>query len=173
MSSAHWHSKDNYRSIWMYLYDVPHEIAYVDAGGIRTRYLTAGDKGAPPLILLHGTASSFETFCANIEAHAKHFRVYAVDMIGNGFTDKPDHLNFAPVYVQHVKDFMAAMGIARASFLGVSLGSFVAAKLALDTPTLVDKIVMASPFGRTLPEPTGEPTKLDEMRAARMTSKHC
>ena len=168
MASKHWHSKDNYRSIWMYLYDVPHEITFVDAGGIRTRYLAAGNKDAPPLILLHGTASSFETFCANIEAHAEHFRVYAVDMIGNGFTDKPDQLYKAPVYVEHIKNFMSAMGIERASFLGVSLGSFVAAKLALDTPGLVDKIVMASPFGRTLPEPTGEPTKLDDMRAARM-----
>lgn len=168
MAGEHWYSKENYRSIWMYLHDVPHAIAYVDAGGIRTRYLTAGDENAPPLIMLHGTASSFETFCANIEAHAKHFRVYAVDMIGNGFTDQPDQLYFAPVYVQHIKDVMAALGIERASFVGVSLGSFVAAKLALDSPALVDKIVMASPFGRTLPEPTGEPSKLDEMRAARM-----
>lgn len=167
MTATASHPKDNYRSIWMYLYNVPHEVKFVDAGGIRTRYFVAGDPDAPPLVMLHGTASSFETFCANIPSHAQHFRIYAVDLVGNGFSDKPDELYKAPVYVKHVKDFMAAIGLERASFMGVSLGSFVAAKLALDSPALVDKIVMASPFGRTLPEPTGEPTKLDEMRAAR------
>ena len=167
MTSSTVHPKDDYRSIWMYLYDVAHEVKYIDAGGIKTRYLIAGEEDAPPLVMLHGTASSFETFCANIPAHAKHFRIYAVDLVGNGFSDKPDVLYKAPVYVQHVKDFMAAIGLERASFMGVSLGSFVSAKLALDSPHMVDKIVMASPFGRILPEPTGEPTKLDDMRAAR------
>lgn len=163
------HPKDNYRSIWMYLYDVPHELAYVDAGGIKTRYLTAGDKDAPPLIMIHGTAASFESSSANIREYAKHFRVYAMDLIGQGFSDKPDKLYEVPVYVQHVKDFMEALEIKRASFMGISLGSFVAAKLSLDSPAMVDKIVMASPFGRTLPEPRADaPTKLDELRAARL-----
>ena len=169
MTSASPHPKDNYRSIWMYLYDVPHELAYVDAGGVRTRYLAAGDKDAPPLIMIHGTAASFESSAANIGPYSKHFRVYAIDLIGQGFSDKPDKLYEVPVYVQHVKDFMAALGIKKASFMGISLGSFVAAKLSLDTPEMVDKIVMASPFGRTLPEPqAGAPTKLDELRAARL-----
>ena len=168
MTSENGDYGDSYRSVWTYIYDVPHELAYVDAGGIRTRYLTAGPKDAPALIMLHGTAACFESCIANIRAHAEHFRVFAVDLIGNGFSDKPDELYESPVYAEHIKNFMAAVGIKKASFMGISLGSFVAFKTAELYPELVDKITAISAFGRPLPPPKeGGQTTLDALRVAR------
>ena len=113
---------DNYRSIWLDLQQASFRQGWVNAGGIRTRYAQAGRAGAPALMMLHGTAGSWEAFCRNLEAHAEHFDCYAIDMIGSGFSDKPDRDYEIPDYVEHAKNFMDAMNIGRASFIGVSLG---------------------------------------------------
>ena len=75
--------------IWQHLHATPHQLRWIDAGGVRTRMLEAGQPDAPPLLLLHGTAGSLENFCANIATFAAHFRVIAIDMLGCGLTDKP------------------------------------------------------------------------------------
>lgn len=122
---------------------------WVDAGGVRTRYVDAGPSGAdvPIVIMLHGTASTWETFCANIPAHAERYRCLALDMIGSGFSSKPDRDYEITDYVAHVHDFMRAMGVTRASFIGVSLGAWVACRLALDHPELVDKLTLVAASG--------------------------
>jgi len=136
-----------YRSVWTNLYDVSFTHGFVDAGGVRTRYIQAGPKDAPTVIFLHGTAASWESCCANIRPHAKHFNTIALDMVGAGFSDKPDQLFTLDVYVEHLRAFMDALGIERASVAGVSLGSFVAAKFAQRYPRRTDKITMISAVG--------------------------
>jgi 2-hydroxy-6-oxonona-2,4-dienedioate hydrolase len=135
------------RSVWTHLMRTEFRQAWIDAGGIRTRYVQAGDPAAPPLIMLPGTASSWETFCANLEAHSAHFNCLALDMIGSGFTDKPDKDYEIGVYVDHILAFMAAIGVDRASFIGVSLGAWIAARIASSLPQHVDKLVLVAPSG--------------------------
>lgn len=134
-------------SIWQHLFRTPHRLGWVDAAGVQTRYLEAGPADAPAVVMLHGTAGSLENFCANIEAYARHFRVVAIDMLGCGLTDKPDHDYLIKDYAEHVRATMDALGIDRASLVGVSLGSWVGAALALAHPARVDKLVMVAPAG--------------------------
>ena len=47
---------DRFESIWSDLQGVAFEQGYLDAAGVRTRYLRAGDPGLPTLVLLHGPA---------------------------------------------------------------------------------------------------------------------
>jgi pimeloyl-ACP methyl ester carboxylesterase len=138
---------DQYRSIWTELRQVAFRQAWVDAAGISTRYAEAGPSEGPALVMLHGTGGHWETFSANLGPHSRHFRCVAIDMIGNGFSGKPDVDYEIPVYVNHVQAVMDALGIARASFIGVSLGSWVAARLGLDTPDRVDKLIFLSTAG--------------------------
>lgn len=139
--------KHPYRSIWTSLLDVPFEQAWVNAGGISTRYARAGSPDAPAVVMLHGTAGSWEGFSANLGALSKHFQCFAIDMVGSGFSDKPDHDYEISTYVQHVHDFMAAIGLPSASLIGCSLGSWVAARFALRHPERVDKLVLLSAAG--------------------------
>ena len=44
-----------FESIWSDLQGVAFSQGYLDAGGVRTRYLRAGDPGKPVLVLLHGS----------------------------------------------------------------------------------------------------------------------
>ncbi|WP_394328695.1 alpha/beta fold hydrolase, partial [Mycobacterium avium] len=51
-----------FESIWSDLQGVAFEQGYLDAGGIRTRYLRAGDPGKPVLVLLHGSGGHAEAY---------------------------------------------------------------------------------------------------------------
>ena len=91
-----------YRSIWTYLNTVPHKLAFLDAGGVRTRYLEAGNPDGPVVLLLHGTAGSLENYCANYGPLARTHSVIGIDMLGCGYTDKPDRPYLIPDYAAHV-----------------------------------------------------------------------
>ena len=93
-----------YRSIWTELLATPFRQGWVDADGIKTRFVQAGNESNPPLIMLHGTAGSLENFAANIAAHAEHFNCIALDMIGSGMTAKPDYDYETGHYVKHVAE---------------------------------------------------------------------
>lgn len=136
-----------YRSVWTNLDNVRHTLDWVEAGGVRTRYLEAGDPDGPVVILLHGTAGSLENFCANYGFLSRTHRVIGIDMLGCGYTDKPDRPYLIPDYAEHVLAVLDALGIGKASVIGVSLGSWVGARLALDHPERVDRLVMVAPAG--------------------------
>ena len=137
----------NHQSVWMALMNVPFEQAWVDAGGIRTRYARAGERGKPVVIMLHGTAGSWEGFARNLGPLSEHFECYAIDMVGTGYTDKPDVPYETTTYADHVGKFMDALGIASAHVIGCSLGSWVAARLALMQPQKVASICLLSAAG--------------------------
>ncbi|WP_104104175.1 alpha/beta fold hydrolase [Arthrobacter sp. 08Y14] len=136
-----------FRSVWTYLNRTPHALRTVEARGVRTRYLEAGDPSNPALILLHGTAGSLENFCANYEALSRDYHVLGLDLLGCGYTDKPDFDYQISDYAAHVRDFMDALGIREASLIGVSLGSWVAARLARDLPERIVSLVALAPAG--------------------------
>ncbi|MDT7732666.1 MAG: 2-hydroxy-6-oxonona-2,4-dienedioate hydrolase, partial [Mycobacterium sp.] len=58
-----------YESVWSDLQGVPFSQGYLDAGGVRTRYLHAGDPGRPALVFLHGSGGHAEAYVRNLEAH--------------------------------------------------------------------------------------------------------
>lgn len=134
-------------SIWQHLFTVAHRLDWVDAGGVRTRYLEAGPADAPVVLMLHGTAGSVENFCANFAAYAKQFRVIAIDMLGCGLTDKPEFDYLIKDYAEHARAVLDALGIAQAAVVGVSLGSWVGAALAVAHPQRVSRLVMVAPAG--------------------------
>lgn len=136
-----------YQSIWKHLFRIPYKLAWVDVKGVPTRYLEAGDANAPTVLFLHGASGSLELFCANIAAFAQHFHVLALDMMGSGWTGRPDYPYTPEVYRDHARDFMDVLGVKRASFVGVAVGSAIAVHVAHAFPERVDRIVMVAPGG--------------------------
>lgn len=148
-----------HRSIWGHLRNVDFKQAWVDAGGVRTRYVEAGPPDAPVVLMVHGTASSWECFCANLEAYSRTYRCLAIDLMGTGFSDKPDYDYEIPTYVKHMKDFLDALGIERASLMGVSLGAWASSRFALTHPDVVEKMILLAPSGRIINRATLKRTK--------------
>jgi 2-hydroxy-6-oxonona-2,4-dienedioate hydrolase len=127
-------------TIWHELMGLPFRQSFYDANGIRTRALEAGE--GKPLIFLHGTGGHAEAYVRNLAAHAEHFHVYSIDMVGHGYTDKPDLPYGIPDFVDHLTAFIDAIGAEKAMVSGESLGGIVAAWLAIGRPDRVEKLVL-------------------------------
>ena len=136
-----------HESVWSDLQGVPFVQGYLDAGGVRTRYLHAGDSSKPPLILLHGSGGHAEAYVRNLEAHAEHFSTWSIDLLGHGYTDKPGHPLEVRDYVDHLLAFLDAIGVDRAHLSGESLGGWVVSRAAADYPDKVDRLVLNTAGG--------------------------
>lgn len=141
-------SGEAFESIWSHLTSVSFRQGWVDADGVRTRYVEAGTPGRPAVVFVHGIGGSWEAFCANIGPFAEHFHVFALDCLGVGFTDKPEQPIYEMSdYVRHLRGFFTAMGIERASLVGVSMGGWLAINFSHAYPALVDKLVICAASG--------------------------
>ena len=109
-------------------------VAYAQAGGCRTRYLTEG-KG-PALLLLHPIGHSADVFFRNVDALASAFTVIAPDLPGHGFSD-PIAFDSKPPQgptVAHLRALLTGLGHDSFAVLGSSYGGLLAALLAEAEP---------------------------------------
>jgi 2-hydroxy-6-oxonona-2,4-dienedioate hydrolase len=133
-------------SAWLDLTGIDFAVDTIDAGGILTRRLVAGS--GPDVVFLHGTSGHLEAFTRNVVAHVQAgYRCHAVDMLGHGYTGKPDYDYEIPRYVEHLRNFLAAAGIERANLAGESLGGWVAAAFAAESPERVKTIQLIAAGG--------------------------
>ncbi|MCO6188420.1 alpha/beta fold hydrolase [Rhizobium sp. L1K21] len=139
---------EHYESIWSHLTNTAFRQDWVDVDGIRTRYVHAGSGDRPTVVFVHGIGGSWEAFCANIGPFAEHFQVFALDCLGAGFTDKPEQdIYEMSDYVQHLHGFFAALGIEKASLVGVSMGGWLSVNFAHTYPRMVDRLVLCAASG--------------------------
>ncbi len=138
-----------HHSFWADLRAGSFSQGYLTAGGIRTRYLHAGERGKPPLILIHGTGGHAEAYTRNLIAHGEHFDTYAIDLVGHGWSDKPLAPYEIGVYTAHLRSVLDTLGFERAHVSGESLGGWVAARFALEHPDRVDRLVLNTTGGAT------------------------
>jgi pimeloyl-ACP methyl ester carboxylesterase len=78
---------------------------------------------------------------------AKGFHVYAPDLLGYGRSPQPDVSYSITLEEQTVVAFMQAVHLTRADVGGWSMGGWVAMKMALDHPELVDRLVLYDSAG--------------------------
>jgi 2-hydroxy-6-oxonona-2,4-dienedioate hydrolase len=131
-------------SFWTDLRGCEYSQGYLQAGDIRTRYLHAGNNSLPPLILLHGVGGHAETYTRNLQSHAEHFDTYSIDMVGHGYSSKPDYDYEVDAYVEHLRSVINTLGFDRIYLSGESLGGWVAARFALTYPQRLEWL-MADP----------------------------
>jgi pimeloyl-ACP methyl ester carboxylesterase len=120
---------------------------FVMVGQVRTRYWEAGSAGSA-VVLLHGIGCSVLEWRSNIAELARHHRVFALDLLGFGLTDKPTNESYSLGHLaQFVLDFMTSQGLERAHLAGNSLGGRLALECALRAPARVASMVLADPAG--------------------------
>lgn len=120
---------------------------FVDVGGVRTRYWKVGDSG-PAVLLLAGIGCSVREWRGNIAALAQSNRVYALDMLGGGLTDKPDGDWYSLAQLaRFTLDFLSTQGEDRACFIGNSLGGRIALECARLAPARVRALVLVAAAG--------------------------
>lgn len=116
---------------------------FVDVNGIRTRYFDEGKGEA--LALFHGgnfgqqdNVDCAENWDLNWEGFAESFHVYAVDKVGQGFTDNPKDDEYTiQAVVRHAFGFIHAMGLKKVHLVGHSRGGYLVTRLTLEHPDMV------------------------------------
>lgn len=122
--------------------------------GIAMAYLELGDPAGEPVILLHGYTDTSRSFAPTVAALAQdhpELHLFVLDQRGHGDSSMPAAAACAAAPEQcfrpedmadDVIAFMDAKGIAEASIVGHSMGSFVAQELGLSHPDRVERLVL-------------------------------
>jgi pimeloyl-ACP methyl ester carboxylesterase len=121
------------------------ESATVQAGAHRLHYLAEG-KG-PALLILPGLLSTAADAAPLMASLAPDRRVFALDLLGQGRSDKPDIDYTIAQHSAAVIAFLEQQGGAPTDILGVSLGGWIALDVAAKRPDLVRRLILASSGG--------------------------
>ncbi len=122
-------------------------------------YQVAGKPGAQPLLLVHGVyagASSYE-FRKNFLELAEDFRVYALDLLGCGLSDRPRRTYEPEDVAAQVEDFAREEIGAPAHLVASSLSAALLVPVAVRSPRLFKRLILICPtgLGGSLDRPSG------------------
>lgn len=123
----------------------------VDAAGLRTNYLEAG--AGRPVVLVHGSGpgvTAYANWRLTIPALAERLHVYAPDMAGFGFSEKPATYSMDG-WVAQLVGFLDALDLDRVSIVGNSFGGGLAIAMATRHPERVDRLVLMGSVGVSFP----------------------
>jgi len=125
----------------------------IDVGGITTNY---HDLGAGfPLLMIHGSGpgvSGYVNWRTVMKDLAANRRVIIPDMVGFGFTDRPEGQVYdVDAWVDQAIGLLDALGIAQADIVGNSFGGALALKIAIRHPSRLRRIVLMGSAGIDFP----------------------
>ncbi|KAL4320595.1 hypothetical protein HN51_064758 [Arachis hypogaea] len=116
--------------------------------GYSIRYQCAGNDG-PALVLVHGFGANSNHWRKNIPVLAKSNRVYAIDLIGYGYSDKPnprqigdDSFYTFDTWAAQLNDFCLDVVKDQAFFVCNSIGGVVGLQAAVVAPQMCRGIII-------------------------------
>lgn len=118
----------------------PPKASFAQVAGARVRYTDTG-KG-PAVVLIHGFASSLETWDTVAPLLVKTHRVVSLDLKGFGWTDRAEGDYSPAAQAKIVLQIMDKLGIDKAAIVGHSWGSSVSLALALKAPERVTRLAL-------------------------------
>lgn len=124
---------------------VDFSLRHLTVSGQRIGYRLAGE--GPPLVLIHGLASSSTTWRVVGPILAEEHQVLAVDLLGHGESAKPRGDYSLGAQASMVRDVMVTLGVEQATFVGHSLGGGVALQLAYQFPSRCQRLALVATGG--------------------------
>jgi len=121
----------------------PKNATFANVSGVRVRYVDRGDRNAPVVVLIHGFASSLDTWNTVMPVlEKKGFRVVALDLKGFGWTDRPEGDYSPQAQAKLVYGLLDQRGVTSASFVAHSWGASVALAASLQDPSRVSRLAL-------------------------------
>jgi len=121
---------------------------FIDVNGIRTRFFEAGS--GEPMLLLHGGnfGEQDNVDCANNwdlnwPVFAKSFHVYAIDRLGQGYTDNPKPGQYTiENIVAHIRGFIEVVGLRDVHLVGHSRGGYMATRVTMEDQSRIASLTI-------------------------------
>jgi pimeloyl-ACP methyl ester carboxylesterase len=121
-----------------------------------------GTAGMPVIVLLHGAASSLQTWDKWTPELAKHYEVVSLDLPGHGLTGPTVAADYSrDGMVSFVHAALAKLGVRREAIIGHSMGGGVAVAFAEQHPEEVWALVLMDASG--IPRTKGQGSGLDRI----------
>jgi pimeloyl-ACP methyl ester carboxylesterase len=121
----------------------------IDAGGIATNVHVSGS--GESVLLLHGSGpgvTAWANWRLTIPVLAEDFTVIAPDIVGFGYTERPDGVTYdLDTWTRHAVGVLDSLGIERAHVVGNSFGGSLALSLAIRYPERVNRLVLMGSVG--------------------------
>lgn len=125
----------------------------IDVNGIQTNYHRMGS--GKPLFLIHGSGpgvSAWANWRLVMPSLAERFEVVAPDIVGFGYTDRPQGFEYNMAnWRDHLLGFADALGLERFSVVGNSFGGGLATSMAVNHPDRVDRLILMGAAGISFP----------------------
>jgi pimeloyl-ACP methyl ester carboxylesterase len=135
---------------------------YVDVRNIRI-WLERGGEG-PPLLYLPGADPDGDDPAVSLLA--RDFRVYRPHHPGFGRSDEDPIVDSVLDLAFRYLDLLDVLGLDRVNLVGLSLGGWIAAQIAVLAPERIAKLVLAGPAGLRPPVPVPDMFTLDPVELA-------
>lgn len=116
--------------------------------GHRIHYVEQGEGEGVPIVLIHGFGASAFHWRYNIPELAKKYKVYAIDLLGFGWSEKALVEYDALVWRDQITDFLKEIVKEPAIVVGNSLGGFTALMTAEGLPEQVAGVVLLNSAGQ-------------------------
>ncbi|MFC3592022.1 alpha/beta fold hydrolase [Novosphingobium piscinae] len=118
---------------------------FAEIGGLSIHYKDEGPRGAPVLLMVHGSESSLKTWDRIAVLLKRRYRIVRFDMPGYGLSQgTTDAAAKAMVPTDLPIGLLDRLGIRRVSFVGVSSGGTMGMYLAARRPDLVERLVLSN-----------------------------
>jgi pimeloyl-ACP methyl ester carboxylesterase len=127
---------------------VPAEHVRVPTREGETFVVVSGPRDAPPLVLLHGSGANTTMWAADVASWSRHFRTYAVDLIGEPGLSAPSRPSLtSDAHALWLDDVLDGLGVTTSSVVGASLGGLIALDYATRRPDRVTRLALLCPGG--------------------------
>jgi N-formylmaleamate deformylase len=122
----------------------------VPVSGTNIHYYRMGERGKPPVVLLHGFTDMGLVWMRLATDLAPDYDLIMIDAIGHGQSGGPEH-GFRARAVGDVRAVIDALGIDRPALIGHSMGAATAAGVAAEASDRLRGIVLEDPPWRDEP----------------------
>lgn len=124
----------------------------IEVNGHRVNVVLEGPEGAPVVTLSHSLAAHLDMWRPQMPALSERFRVLRYDVRGHGGTPPAAGVFSLRDLAADVQGLLAALGIRRTHFVGLSMGGMIGQQLAVDHPELLESLVLADTLSVYGPE---------------------
>ncbi|KOH45339.1 hypothetical protein NC99_18570 [Sunxiuqinia dokdonensis] len=113
-----------------------------------TNLVITGPEGKPPLVLLHDTNSCAPLALESMVELTYHFRVYAIDVLGQPNLSEELRLNMKDnTYGKWMYEILSRFGLQNTSLVGISRGGFIALKTLIFDEKRIARTFLITPEG--------------------------